>query len=447
MVQKILVVEDNDFFREAISDLLTENKFKVFQAPNGRSAKDLIAMQNFDLVLTDIQMPGLTGIELLAWSKTHKPVPFIMMTGFSLLLETKTAYELGAVDFLAKPFNDSDLLAKIRLALKPKGGGAELVENTKETTIEYGKVSIDEFIARPKADFDVFIKLSEEKYIKVITEGESIESKRVSHYKEKGVKYLHIKKSDFGKLLRFNLDISKMITKSQGISVEKKANFMKYTGEVILEKAFVKGLDRESFKEAQAYLTNSIELIADSGEMLDLLGVLNSHTDWVYAHSLGVAMYSVMMTQKLGYESSQTLFKLSMAGMFHNIGEKEIDREILEKPRHLLSAAERKVLESHVSRGKDILLAIKGIPEDIVQIVYEHHEDSIGQGYPNAKTKRDSHPLSPILQVANLFVEQALKGPHYKGKTGLEAIQHIEKMYQDRFDPKCIQALKSCFSA
>lgn len=440
---KILVVEDNEFFREALCDLLTEHNYKVFQVPDGRAAKDVISMQNLDMVISDIQMPGLTGIELLEWSKTHKPVPFIMMTGFSLLLETQSAFDLGAVDFLAKPFNDSDVLNALEKLLKPKTQ-PELIDS-KIVVNEYGKVSIEEFIARPKAEFDVFIRLSDEKFIKVITQGESIDPSRVRHYKEKGVRYLHIRKSDFSKLLRFNLDISKMITKSQNISVEKKANFMKYTGEVILEKAFIDGVDRETLGEAHLYLANSMELISDSGEMLDLLSILNSHSDWIYAHSIGVAMYSIMITKKLGFESSQTFFKLSMAGLFHNIGEKELDRELLEKPRHLLTAGERKILESHVSRGKEILLAIKGIPDDVVQIVYEHHEDSVGQGYPNGKTKKDIHPLSPIVQVASLFVENAIKGPHYKDKSGKEAALHIEKMYGDRYDSKVIQALKSCF--
>ena len=112
MFKKILVVEDDQFFREAIRDLL-KKKFIVFEAPNGKSAKEVLSIQDVDLVISDIQMPGLTGLELLEWSKENKPVPFIIMTGFSMALETQSAFEMGAKGFIAKPFKNSDLLATI----------------------------------------------------------------------------------------------------------------------------------------------------------------------------------------------------------------------------------------------------------------------------------------------------------------------------------------------
>ena len=72
--KRILVVEDDDFFREAISDLLKKN-YDVNVAPNGKAAIEQLSLQDFDLVLTDIQMPMLTGLELLEWSKKNKPLP------------------------------------------------------------------------------------------------------------------------------------------------------------------------------------------------------------------------------------------------------------------------------------------------------------------------------------------------------------------------------------
>ena len=95
--KKILVVEDDQFFREAICDVL-KKKYDIQEAPNGKVAIELLTLREFDLVLSDIQMPMLTGLELLEWSKKNKPVPFIIMTGFSMVLETKTAFGMNDLE-------------------------------------------------------------------------------------------------------------------------------------------------------------------------------------------------------------------------------------------------------------------------------------------------------------------------------------------------------------
>lgn len=442
MIKKILVVEDDQFFREAIRDLL-KKKFVVLEAPNGKSAKDILSVQDIDVVLTDIQMPGLTGIELLEWAKEVKPVPFVMMTGFSMVLETKTAYELGARGFIAKPFKNSELLTIIDSVI---GTAEAKVYPVVDAVQEFCKVSIDEFVAKPKIDFDVYIKLAANKIIKIAHRGQEIPRDKVDHYKSKGVKHLHILKEDFGKLVEFNMNLAKLMKDKPQFSQQKKMNFLKYTGEVLLEKTFVEGIDKNSFADAKSYLDITLNTVTDSDECLDLLGLLNSHADFIYAHSLGVSMYSVMIAKKLGFESSTLLFKLSLAGLFHDIGKKEIDRVLLEKPRHLVSKEERKLIEGHVVRGQEILNAMRGISSEIVQVVFEHHEDLEGLGYPLGKNKVALHPLTKILQAANIFIENTLSNPNGTTMSGPSAIEHMERIYGPRIDPTCIKALKSLFN-
>ncbi len=443
MLKKILIVEDDNFFREALRDLL-KKKFTVLESPNGKSAKEILSMQTVDVVLTDIQMPGLTGLELLEWARQYKPeVPFIIMTGFSMVLETKSAFDLGAKGFIAKPFKNQELLTLVDSVLgiipEPKQFAVE------EIAKEFCKVSIEEFVAKPKIDFDVYIKLSETKYIKIAHQGEEIPKEKVSHYKEKGVKHLFIRKEDFSKLVQFNLGLANIIKNRSDISIQKKLNFLKYTGEILLERTFVDGLDKSSLQEAKTFTEITLDAITESPESFDLLNLLNSHSDHVYAHSLGVAMYSVMIAKQLGFESNAALAKITMAGLFHDIGKKEIDREILDKPRHLVSREERQMIESHAMRGQEILNALPNVSSDVVQMVSEHHEDLEGLGYPLRKEKLALHPMSKILQCANIFIENALAGSNGPGKSALIVIAHMEKIYDRRVDRHCLAALKVLF--
>src|SRR5690606_25994723 len=121
----------------------------------------------------------------------------------------------------------------------------------------------------------------------------------------------------------------------------------------------------------------SMELLVKDEQTFDLLSILNSHSDHLYAHSLGVSMYSVMIAKAMDWNSTAALFKLSFGGLMHDIGKKEISPEILNKSRASLSYKERQVLETHPVRGKEIMESLKSAPSEVVAIVYEHHENCL----------------------------------------------------------------------
>jgi putative nucleotidyltransferase with HDIG domain len=151
-----------------------------------------------------------------------------------------------------------------------------------------------------------------------------------------------------------------------------------------------------------------------------------------------------MVAKKLSFESTPVLFKVMTAGLYHDVGKKEIDRQILEKPRHLLSQAERKIFESHVLRSQEILINIQGVSEEVAQIVAEHHEDLVGSGYPLGKPAKHQHPLSRIIQAVNIFLDLVVKQDG-SSMTGPAAVAYMEKIYDNRLDKKVMAALKSLF--
>ncbi|MCC2678183.1 MAG: response regulator [Pseudobdellovibrio sp.] len=440
--KKILLVEDDDVFRSTISEVLGK-KYQVIQAPNGKSACELMSVQDYDLVLSDIQMPNMSGIDLLEWSTKNRPMPFIIMTGFSTLLETKSAFELGAKGFIAKPFRINQLLDLIPTVM----GEEQKKAPEKKPSDAYYKVSIEEFIAKPTIDFDIYIKLSETNFIKIANKSEQLPKEQIAKYRERGVKHFYIEKEDFGKLVQFNLGLVKIINTRSEIAVEKKTAFMNYTGKVILERTFTDGIDQESIQESSAFLKMAVDCATQSEEGFDLLSLLNSYSDAVYANSVAVSFCSVMLAKTLGVTSLQTLFKISMAGLFHDIGKKEIDSELLKKPRHLTTRAEQKEIESHVVRGHDILQGIKCLHSDVVRMAYEHHEDQAGLGYPNAKSARDQHPLSKILQAAVMFVDYT-DTLRQSGQpvTAAAVIASLQQLYEKRIDPLCLAALKKIYN-
>ncbi|WP_374074777.1 HD domain-containing phosphohydrolase [Bdellovibrio bacteriovorus] len=441
-MKRILLVEDDNFFRAAIKNILGK-KYDVLEASNGKMARDLIAMSPPDLVITDIQMPHFSGVELLEWIKKYKPMPVILMTGFSQILETQRAHELGADDFLAKPFKEEELTEKVKKIFKED---VELTDAPAASPLdldkEFCKLPIEDFINEREADYAVFIRVSATKYIKIAHKGGKLPPDKIAVFREKGVSHLYIRQEDFSKLVGFTVLISKAVSSSGQVEKAKKVRFMQYTGEMLLQQAFVQGTDETLFRNAKDFITTSIDILTEDQETFSLLSLLSTHTDHLYAHSLGVSVFSVMIAKQLGWQSPQTLFKISFAGLFHDIGKKEIPKEILEKPRSLLSQKERALIETHPTRGKEILESLRTAPSEVIQVAYEHHEDVIGQGYPRGLDHKRIHPMSHIIAVANAFCSYTIRGPNNPHPLNApEAFLMMKKFKEASLDPQSFVAL------
>jgi two-component system NtrC family response regulator len=115
----ILAIDDDDSLRRVVEYNLAEEGYRVITAADGRSGLEAYQRQPVDVVLTDIRMPGMEGIELLARLKAMQPeLPVIMLTAFGTIDSAVEAMRLGAFDYLTKPFSRDQLRASVRKALE-----------------------------------------------------------------------------------------------------------------------------------------------------------------------------------------------------------------------------------------------------------------------------------------------------------------------------------------
>jgi two-component system NtrC family response regulator len=115
----ILAIDDDDSLRRVVEYNLMEEGYRVITAADGPSGLEAYQRQPVDVVLTDIRMPGMEGIELLARLKAMQPeLPVIMLTAFGTIDSAVEAMRLGAFDYLTKPFSRDQLRASVRKALE-----------------------------------------------------------------------------------------------------------------------------------------------------------------------------------------------------------------------------------------------------------------------------------------------------------------------------------------
>lgn len=118
---RILLVDDEPVLRNALAGVLAKEGYQVFEAGDGEQALRFLRGQEVDLIVADILMPGIDGIELIMkLAKANHPAPIIAMTGgyVDSHLYLKVAANLGASRVIAKPFKTEELVAKIREVLQ-----------------------------------------------------------------------------------------------------------------------------------------------------------------------------------------------------------------------------------------------------------------------------------------------------------------------------------------
>ena len=112
------MVDDEDALRRVLSEELTRGGYQVIQVADGEAAISTLGKNKFDLVLLDIAMPNIGGIDVLRHiQKTYPAIKVIMITGFADLKHAMEAKEFGAVDFISKPFAISDVVDTIERVL------------------------------------------------------------------------------------------------------------------------------------------------------------------------------------------------------------------------------------------------------------------------------------------------------------------------------------------
>jgi DNA-binding response OmpR family regulator len=114
----ILVVDDEPELRDMIEEYLVQQGFGVTTAENGAVMRQIVAERPVDLVLLDIRMPGEDGLSLARFLREHYPVGIIMLTAAGEVVDRIVGLEMGADDYLGKPFDPRELLARIKSVLR-----------------------------------------------------------------------------------------------------------------------------------------------------------------------------------------------------------------------------------------------------------------------------------------------------------------------------------------
>ena len=460
----ILVVDDESVIREILADFLAMEGFQVRTAPDGKAALGELSRGQFDLVLSDLKMPNVGGIELLDAISRHSPnVVTIIMTGFGTVETAIDAMKRGAYDYIMKPFKMEEVVHTVRRGLERRKLQAENIR-LKEALSLYkvseaiaASLSLDEVMrtitdaAIHEIDADVVTVLLDD------NEGGFFERTRATnpsfeptgevgklsadrlkaHFEVEGRLRFHDERAlEFfdtlpdGPCLRSLLVTPlRMNARTLGFMAACSYRESKVFEEgqrkllsIVSDRAAAAIENAKLYEDLKATFSQTIKGLASAIDKMDR---------YTAGHSERVAGYAQILAIKLGLPPEQVEI-VRQAALMHDVGKIGCVMN-LNKP-GILTEREYEIFKKHPGYGKDILEPIEFL-KPLIPGVHCHHERWDGQGYPLGLKGEEIPLIARIISVADVYDAMTSDRAYRKALPHDATVAEVRRCAASQFDP------------
>ena len=437
---RILVVDDSSSSRHLIMDILSPLGGDISEAENGRIALEAVQSTHYDVVVTDIDMPEMDGVELCKRIKENpklRDIPIIMVSKFDSDKTINRGFEAGASEYVPKHQVRSQLLERVQHILNEFSFYNQqriLVVDDSYTTLKLiaGRLSRYGFKVETarngKEAFEILAKIEvnlvlSDVFMPVMD----------------GMEFLHaFKQTDY----HTRIPVITMSTNNDRRSIRK----MREMGSaaylikpfnidslvVLIEKLlsdqylFLLQEKEQLEKEQQAMLDNITSLIT----------ALEARDLYTRGHSENVARIACGMVELEG-GSEEEVEEVRRAALLHDIGKIGIPDSILNKPGRLTDE-EYAEIKKHPEIGYRILLPISRLA-GAQAIVHHHHERFDGKGYPEGLAGDDIPKWARIVAVADTYDALSNERPYKRAFTPVEASKVIKEVSGTQLCPESVE--------
>jgi response regulator RpfG family c-di-GMP phosphodiesterase len=463
---RILVVDDEAVICDILRDFLEFEGFYVRTAGNGRLAVETLAMEPFDLILSDLKMPGMDGLELLRRvAEMENDTMTVIMTGFGTVETAIEAMKKGAFDYILKPFKPEEVVRVIRrcldkqrlerenVALRETVGFYELSEALSSSMPlpeqldmivnmvrdSFGADGVSIVVEDPGRPgqyahragcgpngLDVPVERLVRAFLtdkRVLAHGDDVADWITHPATAEQIVHsfmaapLKIRGAPFGVVHAYSNRHGARFTEGQrkGLTIfgSRAANAIE---------------NARMYERLQGTFTETIEGFARALEAKDT---------YTHGHSDRVSMYARLICERMGLPSPE-VDRIAHGGLMHDIGKIGIRSHDLNKPQKL-TPDEYTMFKSHPVQGKRIIEPISFLVH-LVPCVYFHHEAFDGTGYPEGLDGQGIPLEGRILAVADTYDAMTSHRPYRKALPHDIAIAEFKRCAGRQFDPEVVKA-------
>jgi len=293
-------------------------------------------------------------------------------------------------------------------------------------------------------NFDIFLRLSDDNVAHVFSRTTGIDYKRLAQYIQKGVSHLYIRKADEDIYKAFIARPAHIVFNDPNSSQEKKiASLLNMTEQNMAEVFSQVHIEEETAGNTVQLVNSYVNMVTQSPQILAIILKLVSHGEYLYYHAIAVAIFSMFIAKATGQVNQRTLELVGLGGFFHDIGYTQLPRELVYSNGEL-SAEDWRRVRAHPKLGLNMLEHNKTIPDEVRYIVYQHHEEPGGQGYPNGLHSPVIYYPAKIVALADGFSALISKRPFRKAYSVEEAIRIIQEQ-PGKYDRELVKVMAQVF--
>ncbi|MEM6960143.1 MAG: HD domain-containing phosphohydrolase [Myxococcota bacterium] len=473
---RILVVDDEKVIREILADFLSIEGFEVRTAEDGSAALLELSRNHYDLVLSDLKMPNMGGLELLGAIQKHAPqVVTVIMTGFGTVETAIDAMKRGAYDYILKPFKVEEVVHTIRRGLEKQRLQAE-------------NLRLKEALSLYKVSEAIASSLSLESVLNTVKE---------AAFDEVVADLVVILLDDgyggwFERLRELHVDLDVPLGSTTFDSSALETHFAEKQTLLLQGSAGARFLkDKPGVVELQSVLSTPLRMRArtlgylccasfspgrrfDEGQrklltivanraaaalenarlyqnlqdtfhqtIRGLASAIDKMDRYTSGHSERVAAYAQILAIKLGL-AEETVEIVRQAALMHDIGKIGCVMN-LNKPGKL-SQEEYEIFKQHPGYGRDILEPITFL-HPLIPGVHLHHERWDGRGYPLGLKKQEVPLIARIISVADTYDAMTSDRAYRKALPHQVAMSEIKRCAGAQFDPDVANPFRECIEA
>lgn len=464
----ILIVDDEVSICNILGQYLKKRGYSVFTVQCGEQALEVLEDKSVDLVITDIKMPGITGVDLLKIiKKNNSTIPVLITTGFPTLDTAIEALKLGAYDYLTKPFHLEEIGEKVRRAIISKQLEEEnllfsklvsLHEVTKVLTstldiAELDKKFLNYSIKMSKADGGALLindssgrlsisetcgKVEKKLWVNqaLTNAARWVLSREEPIVIESGVNVLPSGllpiPPEFKSFISFPLKTpSRIVGVLSLVRFASRQPFTNLDLEIINVLASQASISIENVRLYQNIRDNYLKTIRAFALAVE------AKDEYTHGHSENVMKYTVVLARHLGLPD-QEIELVKYAGLLHDIGKIGISEQILNKAGKLTDR-EFEEIKKHPELGARIIADVPFL-KSLVPMVLHHHEFYCGGGYPTGISGTEIPFGARILSVSDAFEAMTSDRPYRKSLSQEVAFSILKKEKGKQFDPNIIDA-------
>lgn len=320
------------------------------------------------------------------------------------------------------------------------------MEDKKDGFVEFENVEVVEVDKKNLFDgmtcpSSIYLRVINKKYVKIGNAGEKTLFSTLKGFSNPESR-VYVTKDEYPALVDFLASFTEQVVSRKEVPATVRANFLS----TVVSDALT---SFEDIGVAEYHKLNRVaKMIVDffdaNDSFAEVTKILETMPGEESQHAVAVSLISLMICEEMGITQKTVLEKVSFSAMVHDIGLKMIPDSIKSKPRHEWTLEENKIYETHPFVGVEMLRDLKGVTNDMLLMIIEHHENANGSGFPKRIRDVKTSPLGKILILADFFADLLYgRSTNARLHSADSGIEYIEQVLGQPFNKTAFRALKN----